>query len=111
MTSAYTPAQIAQGVIKRAAARLAGKYPFHARVLENLRLAASGSLGTMGVTASGRRVLLLFNPAFTLSLDADTLGGVLLHEVHHVVLGHLAIDPTNYPDGWALTVALEVSAN
>src|SRR5262249_43560570 len=52
-----------------------------------------------------------YHPDFVLSLPAAELGGVLLHEVHHIVLGHLAINPADYPDSWALTVALEVSAN
>jgi predicted metal-dependent peptidase len=54
---------------------------------------------------------LYFNPEFVLSLPRDELGGVLLHEVHHVALGHLTIDRSNYPDAWALTVALEISVN
>lgn len=111
MSGAYTPAHLATGIIRRACARLAGKYPFHARVLERFQLLASTSLETMGVTARNAGVALTFNPAFALGLDADTLGGVLLHEVHHVVLGHLGLNPADYPDHWAFTVAVEVSAN
>ena len=44
---------------------------------------------TCGVTTGGNcSVLLLFNPDFVLSLPAAELGGVRLHEVHHVVLDH-----------------------
>jgi predicted metal-dependent peptidase len=111
MSSPYTSSHLATGLIKRACARLAGKYPFHARVLEKFTLVASNSLETMGVTAKNDRVTLLFNPEFTLSLKPDVLIGVLLHEVHHVVLGHLTLGPADYPDEWAFTVALEVSVN
>jgi predicted metal-dependent peptidase len=111
MRSPYTPAHLAGGAIKRGIARLAKKYLFHTRVLEQLRLVASPSVGTMGVTPAKSGVLLLFNPEFVLSLPVDQLGGVLLHEVHHIVLGHLAIDPADFPNSWALTVALEVSVN
>jgi hypothetical protein len=66
----------------------------------------------MGVTTGGNgSVLLLFNPDFVLSLPAAELGGVLLHEVHHVVLDHLLADPADYPDRWARTVAEEVTVN
>jgi predicted metal-dependent peptidase len=111
MTSPYTPAHLAAGAIKRGILRLAGRYPFHARVLERFRPVASPPVGTMGVTASGEGVKLLYNPDFVLGLPADQLGGVLLHEVHHVAFGHLTLDPKRYPDRRALTVALEVTVN
>jgi predicted metal-dependent peptidase len=84
---------------------------FHAKVLERFRLIAAPAVGTMGVTASRSGVTLLYSPDFVLPLNADQLGGVLLHEVHHVLLGHLTINPADYSDEWALTVALEVSVN
>lgn len=111
MNPHYAPAQFAVGAIKRSIARLAGKYPFHAKVLEQFRLTTSPAVGTLGVAAATGGVQLLHNPEFVLSLPTDQLVGVLLHEVHHVVLGHLTINPTDYPDQWALTVALEVSVN
>jgi hypothetical protein len=46
-----------------------------------------------------------------LSTPARELGGVLLHEVHHVVLGHLTADPEAFADRWARTVAEEVTVN
>jgi predicted metal-dependent peptidase len=107
----YTPAHLAAGAIKRAALRLADKYLFHTKVLEKFRLAESSTVGTMGVSASGEGVLLLFDPEFVLSLPIDQLRGVLLHEVHHVVLGHLGLDWKDHPDSWAITVAMELSVN
>jgi hypothetical protein len=37
--------------------------------------------------------------------------GVLLHEVHHVVFGHVVADPDDFPDRWARIVAEEVTVN
>jgi predicted metal-dependent peptidase len=111
MTDAYLPAWQAEGKIRIAIERLAGRYPFHTRVLERFRLVARPDVGTMGVTVSGDDVLLLHNPAFALDTPADQLGGVLLHEVHHVVLGHVLADPDDFPDDWARTVAEEVTVN
>jgi predicted metal-dependent peptidase len=111
MSSAYTPANLGEGAIKRCILRLADKYPFHACVLERFRLVASPPVGTIGVTASQSGILLLFNPDFVLNLPPNQLGGVLLHEVHHLVFDHLLIDQAKYQDPWALTVALEVTAN
>jgi hypothetical protein len=65
----------------------------------------------MGVTVLGNDLILYFNPAFVLGISADELGGVLLHEVHHVVLGHVQADPADFPDDWARTVAEEVTVN
>src|SRR5207249_1873509 len=42
---------------------------------------------------------------------AGQLGGMLLHEVHHVVFEHLFIRREDYQDEWALIVATEVSVN
>lgn len=111
MNDTYTVESMADGRIRLAAQRLLAKYPFHAHVLERCRRLPSAEVDTMGVTATRSGVLLRYNPHFTLGLPADQLGGVLLHEVLHVVLGHLALDPADYPDRWAFTVAAEVSVN
>jgi predicted metal-dependent peptidase len=107
----YSSIQRAEGVIKRAMARLAEQYPYHTAVLVQLRIVALPAITTMAVTVSRGQVLLLHNPIYVLSLPADELGGVLLHEVHHLIMKHLTIDPADWDDRWALTVAMEVSAN
>ncbi len=91
MNSGSTPDRVAEGRVRLASTRLAGTFPFHALVLEKFRLVASPAVETMGVTATASGVLLLYNPGFVLGLPADVLGGVVLHEVHHVVLGHLGL--------------------
>ena len=111
MSSPYTSTHVAAGFIKRGITRIADKYPYHAKVLEKFRIVASVPVGSIGVTLSREGILLQYNPEFVVSLPADELDGVLLHEVHHVVLGHLTIDPAEFSGPWALTVALELTAN
>jgi predicted metal-dependent peptidase len=65
----------------------------------------------MGVTGNENGITLVFNPEFVLGLSVEVLAGVLLHEVHHVVLGHLCLDQKTFTDRWAFVVACEVSVN
>jgi predicted metal-dependent peptidase len=109
--TAYKPAEKAAGKIRLALTRLAGRYPFHAGILEQLTLQERPGLGQLAITVSGKKVVLLFNPTFVLALPLDELIGSLLHEVHHILFGHILTDPQNLPDDWARTVAQEVTAN
>jgi predicted metal-dependent peptidase len=111
MAESYSDAQLAEGKVRVAAQRLAAKHPFFARVLEQFKVVAVPGVRTMGVTVVGDELLLLHAPAFVLATPADQLGGVLLHEVHHVVLGHVTADPADFPDAWARTAAEEVTVN
>lgn len=111
MKPVHSAAQRAAGKIKATVPRLAGRYPFHARVLEQFKLTCMPGVGTMGVTVRSGELLLLYAPRFVLKTPARQLGGVLLHEVHHVVLNHLTADPADFPDQWARTVAEEVTVN
>jgi len=111
MSNTQTPAKRAGNKIDLGIQKLAARYPFHVAVLERLRLTPEPRVGTMGVTVVGEDVLLLYDPGFVLGLPIDELGGVLLHEVHHVVLGHVLTDPRDYPDQWARTVAEEITVN
>jgi predicted metal-dependent peptidase len=111
MVESYTPVQRAEGKIRLGIVRLASSYPFHAAVLERFRLLARPEVATMGVTVSGLSIPLYYNPEFVLAITVAELVGVLLHEVHHIVFGHILADPADYPDAWARTVAEEVSVN
>ena len=111
MTSNYTESQRAAGKINIAIRRVADKYVFHCKVLEQFKLQEKAVVGTVAVTVSGDAILLLYNAAFVLSTPMTHLVGMLLHEVHHVVLGHIFAKPADYPDRWARVVAEEVSAN
>lgn len=101
----------ARGLVRIAMQRLAGNYPFHARILERFALRCRTNITTMAVTVTGDNVLLLYNPDFVCDIHMEEVGGVLLHEVHHVVFGHILADPADYPDHWARTVAEEVTVN
>src|SRR4051794_8288583 len=111
MAEAYTATARAEGKLRLGIGRLAERHPFHASILEKFKLEARPVVGTMGVTIRGDDLLLLHNPEFVLATPVDQLEGVLLHEVNHVVLGHLLADPADYPDEWARVVAEEVSVN
>jgi predicted metal-dependent peptidase len=91
--------------------RLARDFPYHAAILGRFRVEARAGVGTVGVTVRGDAVLLLHEPRFVMGLTVDELAGVLLHEVHHVVFGHVTADPAEFPDKWAKTVAEELTVN
>jgi predicted metal-dependent peptidase len=76
-----------------------------------MRLTPDTKIATMAVMMSGEEVLLLHNPTFVLGLPVAQLGGVLLHEVHHVLFRHLVMDPKVFPDRAALIIAQEVTVN
>ena len=111
MTEDYSDTQQAEGKIQVALSRLAADYPFHVKIIEQFEVVSRPEVETMAVTVSGDHLLLLHNSDFVLETPADQLGGVLLHEVHHVVLGHLLADPADFPDEWARIVAQEVTVN
>jgi predicted metal-dependent peptidase len=101
----------AEGRIRLAEGRMAAQYPFHVALLGRLRVTARPSIDTMAVAPAGEDVLLLHNPDFVLGISVAELVGVLLHEVHHVIFGHLTMRPGNYPNRPALVIAQEVTVN
>ena len=103
--------QAAAGQIRLGIQRLATNYPFHAAVLERFVLQACPALRTMAVNLAEHNIQLHYNPAFVMGIRLDEMVGVLLHEVHHVVFGHLLMTAADYPDEWARTVAAEITAN
>ena len=111
MARDYQPQEVSKGKIEIGIARMVEKYPFHVAILERFKIVARAEVGTLGVTVSGKDILLLHNPEFVLNLSADELRVALLHEVHHVLFRHVLADPACYPDEWARTVAEEVTAN
>jgi predicted metal-dependent peptidase len=95
------------------------RYPYYAAVLARMQAVEDPSIPVMAVSAHGKHVWLHVNSDFFLLRDRQGqfgnlryIRGVLLHEVHHVVLGHLA-DPEyacpEHPD--LMELAMEVSAN
>lgn len=111
MMQNYDAIAQAEGDINVAILRLLEKYPLHARILEQARVRVRPEIGTMAVSVAGDDLMLYHNPDFVLSRQPDELRGVVLHEVHHVLFGHVTADPADFPDEWARTVAEEVSCN
>lgn len=87
------------------------KYPYYASVLGRLDPVADPSVAVMAVSMNEARFYLHINVDY-FQKHPEFLRGVLLHEVHHIVLGHLSNpkfeDPT-HPD--LMEIAKEISAN
>src|SRR5208337_1804804 len=111
VTPTHAEVRQAEGKIQIGMLRLAGKYVFHVAILERFKVISRPDVGTMAVTVRKGQLVLYHNPAFVLSVSADEQAGVLLHEVHHVVLKHVLADPADFPDEWARTMAEEVTVN
>ncbi len=87
------------------------RYPFYASVLGQMRPVADPSVKRMAVSVDGGRFYLHVNvDAFV--REPQYLLGVLLHEVHHVALGHLT-HPRFHGDCDVelMDLAIEMSAN
>ena len=100
-----------EGKLKLASARLIGRYPLHGAILAQWRPVADESVGTMCVGFRGAAIELRFAPSFVEGLPLDELIGVLVHEVNHVLGGHVWMLSENYPDADAFVAATEITAN
>ena len=87
------------------------KYPYYAAILSILRVVDDPSVERMALTLhEGQWYLHINVPAF--AAEPQFLPGILLHEIHHMVLGHLS--SARYRDAAhpeLMSIALEVSAN
>ncbi len=86
-------------------------YPFYAGVLAQLEFVSTDQVPIMGVRWTGASHQLLVHEPF-FDQHPRFRAGVLLHEVHHLVLGHLArrcYFDVQRPD--LMQLAMEVSAN
>ena len=88
-------------------------YPYYAAVLARVQAVDDPGIPVMAVSSHGKHIWLHVNTGyFTQPGNQKFVKGVLLHEVHHVVLGHLT-DPAFFevahPD--LMELAMEVSAN
>ena len=91
------------------------RYPYYAAVLSQMDPVADPSVEVMAVSLASRRD----GPRYYLHVNVDHMAtqpqflrGVLLHEVHHVVLGHLThpkFFDAEHPD--LMELAQEMSAN
>lgn len=64
------------------------RYPHYGYVLARLTPLADSSILAMAVGARAGGLYLHVNPGFFAS-QPKYLDGILLHEIHHIVLGHL----------------------
>jgi predicted metal-dependent peptidase len=83
----------------------------HARLMAGAVTTPCDAIATMAVTVRGAAVEFLYNPRFVLGCALPELVAVLLHEVNHVVFGHVLVDPHLFPDRIARLIAHEVTAN
>ena len=86
-------------------------YPYYAAILAKLTAVADPSVSRMAVSLVDGRFFLHVNvDAFV--AEPQYLRGVLLHEVHHVVLGHLTHPKfAEVEERELMELALEMSAN
>ncbi len=87
------------------------KYPYYAAVLARLEPVADPSIKQMAVSYERGRFYLHLNVDYFVA-HPQYVVGILLHEVHHVVLGHLTHPKfREVADGDAMELAMEMSAN
>ena len=87
------------------------RYPFYAAILGRLTPVADPSVKRMAVSLHGGRFYLHVNVE-SFAREPVYLRGVLLHEVHHVALGHLShprFADADEPE--LMELAMEMSAN
>src|SRR5438094_7683669 len=87
------------------------RYPYYTSILGKMSPVADPSVKRMAVSLHGGRFFLHVNVDAFLD-EPQYLRGVLLHEVHHVVLGHLThpkFAEVSEPE--LMELAIEMSAN
>jgi predicted metal-dependent peptidase len=106
--------------LARAIGILLRSHPFHGHIASGWRARPEVpdrrelAVGTMGVCWSCGGVQLIWNPEFVNKITDLELAGVLLHEVHHVVMRHPFLFPDRGSpdfDSYAALVAEEVTVN
>ncbi|GEM_PF-810274 len=111
------PPEDAQAPAARVAAALnllLLELPLHWEVLARTDLRQDRAHPTMavGITERRKRPTLFYNPDFVMKLTVEETAGVLVHEVHHLLFGHLTRIPDDaeeHPRAWIL--ACEVTCN
>lgn len=88
-----------------------GRYPYYAATLARFEPVADPSVASMAVSLHGARFYLHVNADYFVRAP-QLVRGILLHEVHHVVLGHLTHPKFFEIEHPALMeLAMEASAN
>lgn len=115
-TGAYAPTAslddtAAAGKLHLAVLRTARRYPFHAALLARMPRVRHGAIDTMAVTVRHGAATLLYDPSFVHGCALEELTAVVLHELNHVLFGHIWLDPAAFTDRDAFLVATETVAN
>ncbi|MEI6635716.1 MAG: hypothetical protein WCO99_04065, partial [Planctomycetota bacterium] len=87
-------------------------HPFHGHVASGWRARPDAAVQTMGVYWACGGIQLIWSPDFVNGISEMEVAGVLLHEVHHVVLRHMFIFPEHAApppdfDAYAAVIAQE----
>ncbi len=87
--------------------------PLHWVILSATKIVEDTTVQTMAVGLTGRaQPVLFYNPRFTLKISRDQCKGVLLHEVNHLLFGHVSGQPAEaLHNHFVWMVACEVTAN
>ena len=98
MSENQLPERLAASKLHRPAA-LAGTLSISRRLCRFLEgRAGAGGCATVGVTVRDGGIALLYAPRFVAGCTLPELTGVLLHEVNHLLFGHVFADPKQFPD-------------
>jgi len=102
--------------LSRAIGILVRTHPFHGHIASGWRARPDPAVTTMGVCWACGGVQLLWSPDFVNEISDMEVAGVLLHEVHHVVLRHMFLFPEHAEppadfDACAAVIAEELCVN
>lgn len=91
-------------------ARLVGRWPLLGAIVASWEI-VSDPVPTMAIGMGRAGLRLYVNPQFVVGITLDETVAVLLHEVRHVIYGHIYQSPSAFADPAALTIAQEVTVN
>jgi predicted metal-dependent peptidase len=94
--------------IKIITSKLMGEYPFFSYLLTYCDIKISDEVPSMGVTNRG---VMYVNEEWANKLSNEELAGVLVHEVLHLVYGHILEDINQDRDRQLLNIAFDLKVN
>jgi len=94
--------------IKIVTSKLMIEYPFFSYLLTYCDFKITDEVPTMGVNKNG---VIAMNQEWCMKLSNDELAGVLVHEVLHLVYGHISEDINQGRDQRTLNIAMDLKVN
>ena len=107
MIPAIPPSEI----LRQAELVVLDRYPYHLRQVLRWQHEPTPGLNTLGVEKRKNHYVLLYDPSYVAATALPRLVGVLLHEIHHIVLGHADTNRRRFADPEVYLAACELSAN